>query len=78
MKYEIIQKSWSKRRKLDTEKEILDIQFVDFIKQPNHFCKMRVSYSDGSKEQLISRVIYNEIKKHWSIDGMKVAVRLLE
>ena len=78
MKYEIITKSWSKRRKLDSQKSIHNIEFLDFIKQHNHFCKMLVQYSDGSNESLISRVIYNEIKKHWSIDGMKVAVRLLD
>lgn len=77
MEYEIIKKSWSKRRKLDTEKEITKIQFIDFIKQHNHFCKMKVIYSDDNEEILISRVIYNEIKQHWIIDGMKVAVRLI-
>jgi len=78
MKYEIIKKSWSKRRKLDVEKEISNIQVIDFIKQHNHFCKMKVSYSDSTETTLISRVVFNEIKKHWTIDGMHVAVRLLE
>ena len=78
MKYEIITKSWSKRRKLDSQKSILKIEFLDFIKQHNHFCKMNVHYSDGTEESLISRVVYNEIKQHWSVDGMKVAVRLSE
>jgi len=78
MKYEIIKKSWSKRRKLDIEKEILNIQFIDFLKQHNHFCKMIVTYSDSTEETLISRVIFNDIKKHWVIDGMRVAVRLLD
>jgi len=78
MKYEIITKSWSKRRKLDREKSILNIEFLDFFKQHNHFCKMLVHYGDGTQESLISRVVYNEIKQYWTIDGMKVAVRLLE
>ncbi|MBV1909617.1 MAG: hypothetical protein KUG78_09870 [Kangiellaceae bacterium] len=78
MKYEIITKSWSKRRMLDKEKSILNIDFLDFQKQHNHFCKMLVHYKDGSDEMLISRVIFNDIKSHWSIDGMKVAVRLLD
>ncbi|TQV88016.1 hypothetical protein [Aliikangiella coralliicola] len=77
MKYEIITKSWSKRRKLDTAKEITNIQFLDFIKQHNHFCKMQITYSDGSEETLLSRVVFNEVKQHWTVDGMKVAVRLL-
>ena len=78
MKYEIIKKSWSKRRKLDTEKEILNIQFIDFIKQHNHLCKMHITYSDDSEEILISRVLFNQINKTWAIDGMQVAVRLLD
>lgn len=77
MEYEIIEKSWSKRRKLDASKAIRDIKFTDFIKQHDHFCQMQVFYADGSDEQLIARVIYNPIKDHWTIDGMKVAVRLL-
>lgn len=77
MKYEVIEKSWSKRRKPDQAKEIRDIKFIDFKKEHNHFCKMIVMYSDGSEKILISRVIFNEIKKHWTIDGMHVAVRLL-
>jgi hypothetical protein len=77
MKYEIITKSWSKRRKLDKPTVISSIEFIDFIKQHDHFCKMLVSYSDGESETLIGRVIFNQIKNHWTVDGMKVAVRLL-
>ena len=78
MKYEIIRKSWSKRRKLDTPKEVTDIQFTNFLKQHDHFCTMQVTYSNGENESLISRVIFNEIKRHWIIDGMKLAVRIIE
>ncbi len=78
MKYEVINKSWSKRRKLDTAKEISNIQFIDFLKQHNHFCKMHVVYTDGSEDTFISRVIFNDIKKHWTVDGMHVAVRILD
>jgi hypothetical protein len=77
MKYQIITKSWSKRRQLDTPLQIISIEFLDFIKQHDHFCKMLVSYSDNTQESLISRVVYNDIKQHWTVDGMKVAVRLL-
>lgn len=78
MKYQIIPKSWSKRRQLDSEKTIQHIQFIDFVKQHNHFCTMKITYSDYSEERLSSRVIYNEIKAHWTVDGMKVAVRLVD
>ncbi len=76
MKYEIVKKSWSKRRKLDTEKEISNIKFLNFIKQHNHLCKMHVTYTDQSEETLMSRVIFNEVNQNWAIDGMQVAVRL--
>ena len=76
MKYTIIEKSWSKRRKLDHSPTITNIEFIDFEKQHNHICKMRVFYEDQSVQTLISRVIYNPIKDHWSVDGMQVAVRL--
>lgn len=76
MKYEIISKSWSKRRKLDTSLEIIDIQFEDFKQEHNHFCRMLVVYSDGTKANLLSRVVFNEIKSHWIVDGMSVSVRL--
>jgi len=78
MKYQIIEKSWSKRRKIDQPKVVDNIKFIDFKKKHNHFCKMLVCYSDKSEVTLISRVIFNEIKKHWTVDGMHVAVRLLE
>lgn len=78
MKYQVITKSWSKRRPLDSSKEVQSIQFIEFKKQHNHFCKMAVVYQNGAQETLISRVIYNDIKKHWTVDGMKVSVRLIE
>lgn len=74
MKYTIIPKSWSKRRKLDTPLQISHIEFIDFKREHNHICKMQVFYDDGSEEILVSRVVYNEIKQHWTVDGMKVAV----
>ncbi|WP_444995909.1 hypothetical protein [Aliikangiella sp. IMCC44359] len=78
MKYEIITKSWSKRRKIDDEEVIKDIQLIDFKKEHNHFCKMLVIYQNKTEKILLARVIYNEIKQHWSVDGMSVAIRLLE
>lgn len=78
MKYEVIPKSWSKRRNIDQPKDVEDIKFIDFKKKHDHFCTMEIQYSDGSKQRLVSRVIYNEIKDHWSVDGMHVAVRLLD
>lgn len=78
MKYEVINKSWSKRRKLDTPKIISHIEFSDFQKQHNHFCRMYLHYQDGSEESLLSRVVFNEVKQYWIVDGMQVAVRIIE
>lgn len=77
MEYVIIEKSWSKRRKLDTSKTISNIHIPDLVKSHNHFCKMQVQYEDGTSETLISRVVYNPIKDHYVVDGLKVAIRLL-
>jgi len=78
MKYELIEKSWSKRRKLDEKSQVSHIEFIDFKKEHNHFCKLQVTYEDGSSQSYVSRVIYNEIKQQWIVDGMHIAVRLIE
>ena len=78
MEYQIIEKSWSKRRKLDSAKIITNISLIDFIKQHNHFCKMQVSYGDGSEQTLTARVIFNALKQQWTVDGMHVAIRLVD
>lgn len=77
-RYEIIHKDWQKRRIADkvsvlpVSVEIDNMQLVH-----NHFCKMKVTYSDSSVKELISRVLYNSIKKSWAVDGMEVAVRVI-
>jgi len=63
---------------MDTPKDISQITFLDFAKTHNHFCKMVITYCDSSEETLISRVIFNEVKQHWLVDGMSVAVRLID
>ena len=78
MEYKVINTSWSKRRKMEPPKPILDIQIIDFIKQHNHFCRLNVTYADGTVESLLSRVIYNPLKDHWTIDGLKVAIQLVD
>jgi hypothetical protein len=78
MKYQIMTKSWSKRRPIDTSDKVQTIEFIDFKKQHDHFCKMLIQYKNGTQETLISRVVFNQIKNHWTVDGMKVAVRLID
>ena len=73
MKYKVIEKSWSKRRKLDPQLEIERIEFIDLQQKHNHFCKMVVYYPNQNPQILIARVVFNDIKQHWTVDGMKVA-----
>ncbi|MET1255214.1 hypothetical protein [Aliikangiella maris] len=77
MDYEIMTKSWSKRRVQDKTEKIKSVFLADFLKQHDHFCYMHVEYENGNSEKLIARVIFNEIKQHWIVDGMKVAIRLI-
>jgi len=77
--FEIIKKDWQKRRKPDVNQITpLSVNIPDFRKEKNHMCKMHVSFSDGSEKSLIARVIQNQITKVWTVDGMEVAVRLIE
>ncbi len=78
MNYEIIKKSWSKRRKPDQVIEIKSIELDNFVKQHNSFCQMRVIFDNEVKQSFSSRVIYNELTKRWIVDGMHVAIRLIE
>lgn len=40
-------------------------------------CNMVVTYDDGSVENLLGRVLQNQITKVWKVDGMR-AVAVLE
>jgi|GEM_PF-1834149 len=40
--------------------------------------RLGINYSDGSKKELIGRVIYNKLNDYWTVDGMEVAVRVIE
>lgn len=77
--FEIIKKDWQKRRKPDAN-PIAPVSVVipDFKKEKNHMCKMLVTFNDGTEKSLISRVIQNQITKVWTVDGMEVAVKLIE
>ncbi|MCO7223460.1 hypothetical protein [Pleionea sp. CnH1-48] len=77
-RFEVLPKDWFKRRKPVKSPNIIKVEVDDFKKQPNHFCRIRVYYDDDSEKSLIGRVLYNSIKEHWTVDGMEVAVRLIE
>jgi len=77
--FQIIPRDWYKRRRPDQAQPIpVSVQIPEYQALANHICKMLVSYSDGSKKELIGRVIYNKLKHYWTVDGMEVAVRVIE
>lgn len=77
--FKIIEKDWYKRR-TPAGKEIspVHVAIPDYQKTHNHICNMVVSYSDGSTKALIARVLFNEFNNQWSVDGMEVAVKVIE
>lgn len=79
MKYELIEKDWYKRRvpSKQTPAKIINVDVPDYEQKHNHMCSMVVEYDNGNIESLVARVIQNQITKEWTVDGMKVAIRIL-
>lgn len=77
--FQIIAKDWYKRRML-SGKEIkpVHVAIPDYQQVHNHICNMIVSYNDDSIKTLIARVLYNELTEKWTVDGMEVAVTVIE
>ncbi len=77
--FQIIPKDWYKRRTL-TGQEIkpVHVAIPDYQAVHNHICNMIVSYSDESLKTLIARVLYNDLSQKWTVDGMEVAVHVIE
>ena len=77
--FQIIEKDWHKRRSPTTKLlNPVSVAIPDYQAEKNHICKMLVSYDDGSVKELIGRVIYNQINQYWTVDGMEVAVKVIE
>lgn len=77
--FEIIKKDWYKRRAPDTKKLTpISADIPSYRATPNYMCDMIVTYSDGSKKTLLARVIQNQITKIWTVDGMEVAVKVID
>jgi len=70
----IIPKSWSKRRAHTKDPVVVDVRLENYKQQYNHICKMHVTYEHGNKATYIARVIYNEPKEEWIVDGGHVAI----
>lgn len=76
-KFEIIQKSWSKRRTPTKEPIPTKVDIPDLVLKEQHFCNMHVTYDDYSERTFYSRVILNPLTKQWTVDGMHVAVKVI-
>lgn len=76
--FEIINKSWVKRRRAGAEPQPVAVQIADFQKVKQHMCHMQVTYDDGSTQEYLARVLQNHITGVWTVDGMHVAVRVVE
>ena len=72
----IIEKSWYKRRRPEEENKVRSVRVPDYKKEHNHICDMHVIYEDGTETTYIARVLHNEIKDEWIVDGMHVAVKM--
>ena len=76
--FKILARDWYKRRKPSSQIiEPLKVDIPNFKQEHNHMCTMVVTYSDHSTKELIARVIYNQLAKRWTVDGMELAVEVI-
>ncbi|MGJ8679650.1 hypothetical protein [Paraglaciecola sp.] len=75
--FEIIPKSWSKRRKPSKDPVPVFVEIPDLVLKQQYFCNMNVTYDDYSQRTFYSRVIFNQLTEQWTVDGMHVAVRVI-
>ena len=77
--FQILARDWHKRRKPSHKTiEPISVEIPNFMLEHNHMCTMVVTYSDDSKKELIARVIHNQLAQRWTVDGMEVAVEVVE
>jgi hypothetical protein len=78
MKYKIRNTDWAKRRVGTPHPEIEKVEVPNLKKEKNYFCDMIVTYKSGEIKTYPSRVIQNQIKKTWCLDGMHVVIDIIE
>jgi radical SAM superfamily enzyme with C-terminal helix-hairpin-helix motif len=54
----------------------IQVSIPDYKQTHDYICNMIVNYSDHSVKSLIGRVLYNELKQKWIVDGMAVTVNV--
>ena len=77
-RFEIIPKSWTKRRTAKPVPQPISVEIPDFELKEQYFCNMNVLFENGSKQALYARVLCNYITNQWTVDGMHVAVNMFE
>lgn len=77
--FKIIEKDWYKRRAPGVKTVIpLSVDIPAYQEIHNFMCDMNVTFNDGSKKTLLARVIQNKLTQVWTVDGMEVAVRVID
>ena len=61
---------WFKRRKPTKEPKPTSVIVPDFKKELNYKCDVITQYDDGVERILFGRVLFNEIKEEWSVNGI--------
>lgn len=76
--FEIIEKDWYKRRAPGIKAVIpISVEIPAYQETHNLMCDMVVTFNDGSKKTLLARVIQNKLTQVWTVDGMEVAVKVI-
>ena len=71
MKFQVRQMDWFKRRLPTPEPKPVFATVDGFQKKLGHTCNMMTTYDDGQVIEMTgARVIHNDIKDEWSVQGM--------
>ena len=77
--FQIIPKNWYKKKRLTGEEvKPVHVAIPNYQAIHDHTCTMITSYSDGTLKRLKARVLYNDLSQQWTVDGVEVAVIVVE
>ena len=62
--------SWFKRRNPTPEPKAISVEITGLELIRNHACTMLATYDDGNTYELGARVLHNDIKDTWSVQGL--------
>lgn len=78
MKFVVRNTSWYKRRIPTPEPKAIKGVVPNFKLEENYFCDMHVLYDNGEVKRYLSRVVRNDIKGTWVVDGMHVILDCID